>query len=105
MYAIIRTGSKQYKVQEGDEIDVELLKTAEGNSVEFDEVLLFNDGTNVKVGTPHVNGMLVEGEVVGTTKGPKVIAFKYIRRKATSKKIGHRQKYLRVKIKKIKGAK
>jgi large subunit ribosomal protein L21 len=104
MYAIIRQGSKQYKVAEGDEIDIDLHEIQEGNSIKFDEVLLFNDGQNIKVGTPHLNGITVEGEVLGMTKGPKVFAFKYIKRKSSSRKVGHRQKYSRVKITKIKGA-
>ena len=104
MYAIIRTGSKQYRIQEGDTIDVELLKSEEGQKVEFDEILLYNDGTNTKVGSPHVAGLTVEGEMLGLAKGPKVVSFKYKKRKATSRKVGHRQKYSRVKITKIKGA-
>lgn len=103
MYAIIRSGSKQYRVKEGDTIDVELLKTEDKN-VKFEEILLFSDGKEIKVGTPHLNGYSVEGELEETVKGPKVIAYKYKKRKATSKKIGHRQKYSRVKITKVKGA-
>ena len=103
MYAIIRQGSKQYKVAEGDEIDIDLHTGQEGSSIQFDEVLLFNDGHNIKVGTPHLNGITVKGEILGMTKGPKVFAFKYIKRKSSSRKVGHRQKYSRVKITKING--
>lgn len=99
MYAIIQTGGKQYRVSEGDVLDVELLK-AEG-SVTFDEVLFFTDGKTSQVGTPHVQGCQVQGEVVGESKGPKVIAFKYKKRKNYRRTVGHRQKYTRVKITKV----
>ncbi|MCF7806817.1 MAG: 50S ribosomal protein L21 [Simkaniaceae bacterium] len=104
MYAIIRSGSKQYRVQEGDTIDVELLESQEGQTVEFDEILFYNNGSDIKVGTPHISGFTVEGEILDEVKGPKVIAFKYKMRKSSRKKVGHRQKYSRVKITKIKGA-
>ena len=104
MHAIIRSDSKQYRVKEGDVIDVELLKTETGSAVEFDEVLLFNNGKEIKVGTPHINGVKIAGELVEEVKGPKVIAFKYKKRKNSSRKVGHRQKYSRVKITTIQGA-
>lgn len=100
MYAIIQTGGKQYKVAKDDVIDVELL--GEDKKVSFKEVMLFNDGKKVEVGTPHVKGCVVKAEVLEETKGPKVIAFKYKKRKSSSTKIGHRQKYSRVKITEIK---
>jgi large subunit ribosomal protein L21 len=99
MYAIIETGGKQYRVQEGDELDVELLH-AEGE-VNFDKVLLISDGTTSKVGLPHLEKCSVQAEVLGMAKGPKVIAFKYKRCKNYRRTVGHRQKYSRVKIKKI----
>lgn len=97
MYAIIETGGKQYRVEEGDVIDVELLTTQEGEKVEFNEVLFLNDGNGAQVGTPHLK-CIVQGEVIGMTKGPKVVAFKYKRRKSYRRKVGHRQRYSRVKI-------
>ncbi len=97
MYAIIQTGGKQYRVEKGDTIEVELLGTEDG-PVEFKEVVLFNDGKSAHVGTPHVAKCLVKGEVVGDTKGPKVVSFKYKRRKNYRRKVGHRQKYSVVKI-------
>lgn len=106
MYAIIKSGGKQYRVAIGDVIDVELLKE-EGNDekvVLFDDVLLFHDGSTSQIGTPQVQGCQVVGEPLGLAKGPKVIAFKYKRRKSFRKKIGHRQKYSRVKITEIKMA-
>lgn len=100
MYAIIQTGGKQYRVEKGDVIEVELLGTESG-AVEFNEVLMFNDGKKAHTGTPHVAKCLVKGEVVGDAKGPKVISFKYKRRKNYHRKVGHRQKYSVVKITEI----
>ncbi len=97
-YAIIETGGKQYRVREGDEIDVELLH-AEG-AVTFDKVLLFAKGDQCRVGCPHLPGA-VHAQVLGEVKGPKEIAFKYKRRKNYRRTVGHRQKYSRVKITKI----
>ena len=101
MYAIIETGGKQYRIEKGDVIDVELLKTEE-EQITFKEVLLFNDGKKSKVGTPHIENCTVSGQILQEIKGPKVIAFKYKRRQNYKKKIGHRQKYSRVKITDIK---
>ncbi len=101
MYAIIETGGKQYQVKEGDVIDVELLGKENGD-VSFAEVLLLNDGKKVHIGTPHLKDFMVQGELIDQAKGPKVIAYKYKRRKNYRRKIGHRQKYSRVKITAIK---
>jgi large subunit ribosomal protein L21 len=102
MFAVIRTGSKQYKVSEGDLIDVELLEGAEpGKSTVFNDVLLVSNGSAVSVGTPTVSGATVTGEVMGEVKGDKVIAFKYRRTEGYHRTVGHRQRYLRVKIGKI----
>jgi large subunit ribosomal protein L21 len=100
MYAIIETGGKQYRVGVGDVIDVELLGKEEG-LVEFERVILLNDGTTTQVGAPHVNGAFVRAQLVGHVAGPKVIAFKYKKRKGIRSKIGHRQPYSRVKISEI----
>lgn len=100
MYAIIETGGKQYKVAKDDVIDVELLSGDE-KSFSFNSVLFLHDGKKPVVGSPHVEKAIVEAEVLGQIKGPKVIAYKYKRRKRFKKKIGHRQKYSRVQIKKI----
>ncbi|HRW58664.1 MAG TPA: 50S ribosomal protein L21 [Chlamydiales bacterium] len=102
MYAIVEIGGKQFCVENGDVIDVDLLNIEEGKPVEFSKVLLLNDGTNVKVGKPHIDNCLVKGELICETKGPKVIAYKYKKRNNYHKKIGHRQKYHRVKITEIK---
>lgn len=104
MYAIIKTGSKQYRVKKGDVIDVELLHAAEQEKVEFSDVLFVHDGTAALVGKPIVEGYRVLGEVVGEAAGPKVISFKYKRRQGQRTKKGHRQKYTRVMISDIVGA-
>ncbi|HSX10096.1 MAG TPA: 50S ribosomal protein L21 [Chlamydiales bacterium] len=99
MYAIIETGGKQYRVEEGDEIDVELLGS--DGEVKFDKVLMIHDGKTPKIGLPHLPKCAVHAEVLAVTKGPKVIAFKYKKCKNSRRTVGHRQKYSRVKIKKI----
>lgn len=100
MYAIIETGGKQYRVEKGDVIDVELLEVKEGK-VEFNQVVFVHNDTSPKVGCPHVAKSIVRGELVGEVRGPKVLAFKYKRRKGIRSKIGHRQDYSRVKITEI----
>ncbi len=102
MYAIIETGGKQYRVEEGDELDVELLET--DTNFKFEKVLLVHDGKGAKIGAPYLNTCAVHAEVIGETKGPKVIAFKYKRCKNYRRLVGHRQKYSRVKITKIAAA-
>lgn len=97
MYAIIRTGGKQYKVQSGDELTVEKLDLEAGEQVSF-EVLLYSDGDKVTVGKPVVDGVVARAEVVGHGKGKKVIVFKYKPKKNYRKKQGHRQPYTTVKI-------
>lgn len=101
MYAIIKTGGKQYKVTEGDVLDVELLGLEKGASVQFEEVLFVFDGTNHNVGEPAVKGFVVKGEVVGDSAGPKVQGVKYRKRKRQDRKFGHRQHYSRIKINEI----
>ena len=104
MYAIIENGEKQYRVEKGDVVDVELIEAEDNGQVEFKNVLFIGEGNTAKVGTPYVSKSLVKGELVGVVKGPKVIAFKYKRRKgSTRKKVGHRQQYSRVKITEIIG--
>ncbi len=102
MYAIIESGGKQYRVQKGDTINVELLKTQAGSSVSFDHVLLLNHENQTQVGTPHVTGCKVLGEILGEVKGEKIIAYKYKKRKNYRRKVGHRQKYSKVTITDIK---
>ena len=100
MYAIIATGGKQYKVAEGDIINVEKLGKDAGESVVFDQVLVVS-GDDVKVGNPTVEGASVAATVVGDVKGKKVIVYKYKRKTGYHKKNGHRQLFTKVKIEKI----
>ena len=96
MYAIIKTGGKQYRVTEGETLRVEKLD-AEGGSVTFDQVLLVG-GDQVKIGTPIVAGATVNADIVREGRAKKVIVFKKKRRKGYHKKQGHRQAYTEVKI-------
>ena len=100
MYAVIETGGKQYRVQEGDIITVEKLNVEAGETVVFDKVLLMSDGKEVKVGAPYLTEA-VTGSVVENGKGKKVIIFKYKAKKDYRKKTGHRQPYTKLVIEKI----
>lgn len=100
MYAIIATGGKQYKVAEGDVINVEKLGVEAGNTVTFDQVLVVNNGS-LTVGNPTVAGATVSATVVEEGRGKKVIVYKYKRKTGYHKKNGHRQAYTKVKIDKI----
>ena len=100
MYAIIATGGKQYKVSEGDIINVEKLGKEAGETVEFDQVLAVNDG-ELKVGTPTVASAKVTASVVEEGRARKVIVYKYKRKSGYHKKNGHRQAYTKVKIESI----
>ena len=101
MYAIIKTGSKQYRVEKGAVIDVELLGIDAGEKVEFKDILFVNDGEVSMVGSPNLAEYVVQGEIMDIVKGPKVFALKYKRRKNYCRKRGHRQGYSRVKITEI----
>ena len=105
MYAIIETGGKQYRVENGDQITVEKLKAADGETIVFDKVLVVGDGANAKVGAPYVDGVTVEGKVIETGKGKKIVIFKYKAKKDYRKKQGHRQPYTLVEITSIDGDK
>ena len=105
MYAIIETGGKQYKVQNGDQIKVEKLNVEDGAAVVFDKVLAAGEGADIKVGTPYLDGLTVEGKVVESGKGKKVIIFKYKAKKDYRKKQGHRQPYTIVEITAVAGEK
>jgi len=101
MFAVIKTGGKQYKVQKGDVLEVEKLDAEEGKKVTFDKVLLVEDNGNTLVGTPHVDKAQVLAVVLESIKGEKVIVFKKKRRKQYKKKSGHRQEIMRIKIEEI----
>lgn len=102
MYAVIETGSKQYRVSAGDILQVELLPVEAGKAVTFDRVLLVNNEGKVTAGAPTVPEATVEAEVVEHIRGEKTVAFKMKRRKGYHKKIGHRQELSVVRIKEIK---
>ena len=104
MYAVIKTGGKQYRVAANDKLNVEKLEGEAGSTIEFTEVLLIGAGASVKVGTPNVAGAKVTAELVEQTRGPKLIAFKKRRRKNSRRKKGHRQDLTTVRIKDIIGA-
>jgi len=101
MFAVIKTGGKQFRVQVGDILDVEKLDLEEGNKVTFDSVLLIEDDENTLIGTPGVEKAQVIGEVMENFKDKKVLVFKKKRRKQYRKTSGHRQLLTRVKIEKI----
>ena len=103
MYAIIETGGKQYKVNEGDIIFVEKLDVNEGETVTFDKVMALSTGDDFKVGAPTVEGAKVEANVVKNGKAKKIYVMKYKPKKNEKKKIGHRQPYTKVQITKIVG--
>ena len=103
MYAIIKTGGKQYKVQEGDVIRVEKLDVEEGSEVQFNDVLAVSNDEGLKVGAPVVDGAVVDANVVRQGKAKKIVVFKYKAKKDYRKKQGHRQPYTKVKIEKIIG--
>ena len=105
MYAIIETGGKQYRVQAGDQIRVEKLNAEDGAVVVFDKVLVAGEGADIKVGTPYIDGLTVDGKVIESGKGDKVIIFKYKAKKDYRKKQGHRQPYTLVEITAVAGEK
>jgi large subunit ribosomal protein L21 len=103
MYAVIKTGGKQYRVEPGQTIRVEKLDGDKGTKLELSDVLLVADGENVRVGAPTVAGVKVAAEIVGQEKGEKLLVFKFRRRKAYRRKNGHRQQYTALKITGING--
>lgn len=103
MYAIIQTGGKQYKVSEGDIIEVEKLDINAGNVVEFSDVLFLSNGQAVRLGQPIIEGARVTAEVVDQYKGEKQIIFKKRRRHNYRRKKGHRQLLTSLKVKSIEG--
>ncbi|WP_274649978.1 50S ribosomal protein L21 [Paenibacillus humicola] len=98
MFAIIETGGKQYKVQEGDVIYIEKLEAAEGEDVKFDRVLAVSKSEGLVTGTPVVSGAVVTGKVEKHGKGQKITVYKYKAKKNYRRKQGHRQPYTKVTI-------
>ena len=103
VFAIIQTGGKQYKVNEGDIIFVEKLEVNEGETVTFDKVMALSTGDDFKVGAPTVEGAKVEATVLKNGKAKKIYVMKYKAKKNEKKTIGHRQPYTKVQITKICG--
>ncbi len=101
MYAVIDDKGKQYKVETGQEVRVDLMSAKEGELVQFDRVLLIGDGKQVRIGTPQVPGARVLAEVVRHEKGPKITMMRFQATKNRQAKRGHRQKYSRVIIREI----
>ena len=99
MYAIIKTGGKQYRVQQDDVIEIEKINLEDGaKDIAFDEVLAVNKDGELTVGTPVVENAVVKGEVLEVAKASKVIVYKYKSKKDYRKKQGHRQQFMKVKI-------
>lgn len=104
MYAVFRTGGKQYRASPGQRVRVEKLEAAVGDAVEFDQVLLVGEGAAVKVGAPLVAGGKVTAKVVAQERADKITVIKFKRRKHYQRKLGHRQHYTEVEITSIAGA-
>ncbi|NLG25041.1 MAG: 50S ribosomal protein L21 [Clostridiales bacterium] len=103
MYAVIQTGGKQYRVQQGDIIYVEKLDAQDGAEVNFDVLMLGKGDDGVVIGAPVVAGACVQGKVLGVVKGAKVVVYKYKAKKNERKKQGHRQPHSKVEITSITG--
>ncbi len=101
MYAVIKTGGKQYRVKEGDVFNVERLREDVGAELTFDEVLAVGEGASIKIGKPHVAGAKVSATIVAQDRARKIIVFKFKRRKNYQRKRGHRQYFTRIKINSI----
>jgi large subunit ribosomal protein L21 len=102
MYAVIVSGGKQHRVEEGEVLKLEKLEIATGEKVKFDKVLMVGEGESVKIGTPYVKGSQVTAEVLNQGRGKKIRIIKFNRRKHFQKKQGHRQWFTEVKITGIK---
>lgn len=102
-YAVIKTGGKQYRVSEGDTIDVEKLDAEVGSKATFEDIVLISDGKTAQVGAPTVAGAKVTAKVLEQRRAPKVLAFKYKRRKGYHRSVGHRRELTRLSIEKISG--
>ncbi len=103
MFAVIKTGGKQYRVQEDETLRVERLQGEVGSALELPEVLMVGSGERCEVGRPYVAGAKVEAEIVAQERGPKIRVVKFRRRKHYRKQMGHRQDYTQIKITRISG--
>lgn len=102
MYAVIQTGGKQYKIEPGEELSVEKLDGNVGDEVYFDKVLLVSEEDKVKVGRPVLENAKVVAKITRQARGPKIVVFKYKRRKGYRKKQGHRQNFTGLRVIEIK---
>jgi large subunit ribosomal protein L21 len=98
MYAVVNTGGKQYKVQQGEILRVEKIPGEVGSPVKFERILMFSDGENVSIGQPVLENVAVEGHIVEQGRAKKIIVFKYKKRKRYRRKAGHRQDFTAVQI-------
>ena len=103
MYAIVADGGRQYKVEEGQFLEIDFRELDEGADFKFDRVLAVSDGENFKLGSPTVSGASVTAKVIGDELGDKIYVQKFRRRKNSKRRTGHRQKYVKVQISKIAG--
>jgi len=101
MYAIIEDGGRQFKIEQGQELEIEYRELTSGEQITFDRVLAYRDDSGLKLGTPTLSGATVIAEVLGVAQGPKLTVQKFRRRKTYRRKTGHRQIYTRVKINSI----
>jgi len=102
MYAVIEAGGKQHKVELGQVLEVDLMQEKSGTDYSFENVMLYVDGDEVKIGQPYIENAKVVAEIVEEVKSDKVTILRFRRRKHSMRKIGHRQKYTQIKIKEIK---
>ena len=103
MYAVIKSGGKQHRVEPGEVLRLEKLDASEGETVNFDQVMMCGEGENIQIGTPFVDGVAVTAEVVSHGRGDKITIIKMRRRKHYRRQAGHRQYFTEVKIKEISG--
>lgn len=101
MYAIIRDRGMQYRVEQGQTVDIALMEAEPGSEIELDEVLLIGGADQAQIGNPLVVGAKVRAQVVEAVKGKKIIVFRYRNKKRYRRRVGHRQKYTRIKIDEI----
>ena len=104
MYAVFRTGGKQYRARQGDRVRIEKLEAAVGDAVQFDQVLMVGEGADVKVGKPLIDGGKVEAKVTAQGRNDKIRIIKFRRRKHYKREAGHRQAFTEVEITSISGA-
>ncbi len=103
MYAVIESGGKQHRVEPGEVLKLEKLNASEGDTIDFDNVMMIGEGSDVKIGAPYVDGGKVTAEIVSHGRGKKITIIKMKRRKHYRRQAGHRQSYTEIKIKEISG--